>query len=262
MSTTSPALTTAQSTNGLTEPARPNIAQHVGHDRPTAPLLRRLPLRDAQPPFDDELGSEFGDEPRGTAASGSTRRVLTADVAGGRSQQGALKLAFTLASGVPAVPDVPPLGRLLGDSPAPALRLVPPIAARTRRRTADDVDDEFGPRQTPRALLPDPRPWAGRLVQGVVEAMAGVRPVSQLVRWTTTEVYGELQNRAIRALHERRGPTPRRLAEVVRSVHVSEPVDGVAEVCAIVQQGPRCRAIALRLEGADGRWRCTALQMG
>jgi hypothetical protein len=53
-----------------------------------------------------------------------------------------------------------------------------------------------------------------------------------------------------------------RLAEVVRSVRVSEPHDGVAEVCAVVQQGPRCRAIALRLEGIDGRWQCTALQIG
>jgi hypothetical protein len=59
-----------------------------------------------------------------------------------------------------------------------------------------------------------------------------------------------------------RDVAPTRLAEVVRSVRVSEPTDGVAEVCAIVQQGPRCRAIALRLEGIDGRWQCTALQIG
>jgi hypothetical protein len=45
-------------------------------------------------------------------------------------------------------------------------------------------------------------------------------------------------------------------------VHVSEPADGVAEACAVVDTGPRRRAIALRLEGLDGRWRCTQLQFG
>jgi hypothetical protein len=42
---------------------------------------------------------------------------------------------------------------------------------------------------------------------------------------------------------------------------VDEPADGVAEVCAVVSHGERFRAIALRLEGIDGRWRCTVLQL-
>ena len=71
-----------------------------------------------------------------------------------------------------------------------------------------------------------------------------------------------MRRRATYALASCRGDETGRWAEVVRSVHVSEPVDGVAEVCAIVQQGPRCRAIALRLEGIDGRWQCTALHIG
>jgi hypothetical protein len=48
----------------------------------------------------------------------------------------------------------------------------------------------------------------------------------------------------------------------VGSLHISEPRDGVAEVCAVVDTGVRKRAIALRLEGIDGQWRCTALQVG
>jgi Family of unknown function (DUF6459) len=71
-----------------------------------------------------------------------------------------------------------------------------------------------------------------------------------------------VQRRLSHALSGTRANVQRQLAEVVRSVHVSEPVDGIAEVCAIVQQGPRCRTIALRLEGIDGRWQCTALQIG
>ena len=49
---------------------------------------------------------------------------------------------------------------------------------------------------------------------------------------------------------------------VVRSIHVSEPVDGVAEVAALVRRGARSTAVALRLEGLDGRWQCTALELG
>ena len=48
----------------------------------------------------------------------------------------------------------------------------------------------------------------------------------------------------------------------VRSVHMSEPRDGVVEVCAIVQREARATAIALRLDGVDGRWQCTALTFG
>jgi hypothetical protein len=49
---------------------------------------------------------------------------------------------------------------------------------------------------------------------------------------------------------------------VVRSLHVSEPADGVAEVCALVRRGGRSTAVALRLEGMDGRWKCTAIELG
>jgi aerobic-type carbon monoxide dehydrogenase small subunit (CoxS/CutS family) len=48
----------------------------------------------------------------------------------------------------------------------------------------------------------------------------------------------------------------------VRTVRVCEPADGVAEACAVVIDGNRVRALALRLVGLDGRWRVEALQVG
>jgi hypothetical protein len=45
-------------------------------------------------------------------------------------------------------------------------------------------------------------------------------------------------------------------------VHVCEPVDGVAEITAVARRAGRAHAVAARLEGIDGRWRCTALQIG
>jgi len=221
-------------------------------------VLRRLPTCDPQPPFDDEF------------AIGARA---------GNPGQRALSLAFALPGGLPAVPLLPESLRVR--PVAPDLRLVPeltastteldrpartPSVARSHRRLPRDIADEDAvPQQTPRAHLPEPTPWAGRLVQGILEVLSGVRPISQLVRWTTADVYDSILTRAqhrSQIMSELRQIGPPRLAEVVRSVHVSEPADGIAEVCAIVQQGPRCRAIALRLEGIDGRWQCTALQIG
>jgi hypothetical protein len=40
---------------------------------------------------------------------------------------------------------------------------------------------------------------------------------------------------------------------------VCEVSDGVAEVSVVIDDGRRARALAMRLEGSDGRWRCTEL---
>jgi len=116
----------------------------------------------------------------------------------------------------------------------------------------------FGSQPTRRSELPDPRPWAGHLAQAIVEVMVGARPAPQLLRWTTSEVYDVVAHRAY--VSSRRGMTARRAT--VRSVHVCEPADGVAEACAVVVDGSRVRALAMRLVGLDGRWRVEALQIG
>jgi len=113
----------------------------------------------------------------------------------------------------------------------------------------------FAARLTPRAELPDPHRWTAMLVQAVTEVLAGRRPLQQLMPWTDERVYLQITGR----LRRRRSPAvpPR-----VSSVHLSEPRDGVIEACAVLRNGPRSEAVALRLEGTDGRWRCTALQLG
>ena len=95
--------------------------------------------------------------------------------------------------------------------------------------------------------------------EALVEVMAGVRPAPQLLRWTTPEVYAVVARRA--SVSARRGmPATRRT--VVRSLRVCEPADGVAEASAVVVDGGRVRALAMRLVGLDGRWCVEALQVG
>jgi hypothetical protein len=45
-------------------------------------------------------------------------------------------------------------------------------------------------------------------------------------------------------------------------VHACRLAAVTVEVCAVVDTGGRCRALALRLDGSVGRWRCTALEHG
>jgi hypothetical protein len=146
--------------------------------------------------------------------------------------QGSLALHYEVAPGQQAVP------------PPPMLRLVP----------ADDPEAPY---------LPDAQAWAIRLVQAVTEVLAGDRPIGQLVRWTDSVVFTDL-NRRVRVLGLTTTATARGSKErcAVRSVHVSTPAPEVAEVAAHVRHGERSRAVALRLEIHRGRWVCTALELG
>ena len=125
---------------------------------------------------------------------------------------------------------------------------------------AADDEADFGPQPTATRELPPAAEWGRRLVQVVVEVMCGQRPPAQLVRWTSQEVYAEVLSQTL--------PAPRPGAPVTRrrprvgSVRVCEPVDGVAELSAVVHGQYRVQALAVRLEGRDGRWQATALATG
>jgi hypothetical protein len=130
----------------------------------------------------------------------------------------------------------------------------------------DDPDDEslFGPQPTPTRALPDPARWGRQVTQLIVEVLAGHRPRAQLLRWTSEQVYRELRRRALplpSGSDQPRRPGPAHRPRV-GGVRVSEPCDGVAEVAAVVHRPHRAQAMALRLEGRDGRWVVTALHCG
>ena len=106
--------------------------------------------------------------------------------------------------------------------------------------------------------------WSRRYAQAVVEIVGGDRPVSQLLRWSSREVYADLQRRAL--LVARAGqhlPGQGRVQPVrpqvqnVRSCFLSRQV---VEVSVHVRYGRRSRALATRFELRAGRWQCTALE--
>jgi hypothetical protein len=123
----------------------------------------------------------------------------------------------------------------------------------------DDAWGDDPPSRTDPVELPDPRRWAAMIAQAVVEILAGRRPAVQVVRWLETPVYERVRRSALAA----GGPGPRRQGTPVRvrRVRVSTTLDGAVEAVAVVDDGVRCRALALRLEALDGRWLCSALEM-
>ena len=158
----------------------------------------------------------------------------------------------------PPYDDELPLPATLRLVPAPVERVPVDRAPRETAPVAPaplPLDD--GPTaRTPSSALPSSRPFAHALVQRLLEVCAGVRPVSQLQRDTTPDLFAELEAVLV-ARPRQTGLRPTR--RDVRSVHVQEHEEGVAEVCATVRRGGRVTALALRLEGVDGGWRCTAL---
>ncbi|MFL6109381.1 MAG: Rv3235 family protein [Marmoricola sp.] len=105
--------------------------------------------------------------------------------------------------------------------------------------------------------------FATRFAQAIVEVIGGDRSVQQLMRWTTHEVYDDLARRS-NAL-QRTIPADqrrRRLRAQVRSVHLSRPQPDAAEVSIHVRHGQRSRAIAVRIERIESRWRCSAMEFG
>ncbi len=137
----------------------------------------------------------------------------------------------------------------------------------SRPRPARVELGSFGRRNTPSCDLPEPGPHGRRLAQALLEMIAGVRPLGQLVPWLHESLYFELAeryskirtaNRQLEAAgtqHLGRYPAPQ---PRVTRVHTCQPADGVAEISAVASEQGRAYAVALRLEGLDGGWRCTS----
>lgn len=114
------------------------------------------------------------------------------------------------------------------------------------------VEQDSGVCHTPTADLPPVRRFAPVVATVLAEALAGLRRVEQLRTLCAPDVFAGLAQRRRAGA----GPAPR-----VTALRLCEPSDGVAEVAAVVHQGNRAMAMALRLQGLDGRWRVTDLQL-
>jgi Family of unknown function (DUF6459) len=104
--------------------------------------------------------------------------------------------------------------------------------------------------------------WAAAFIQAVVEVIASDRPVTQLVRWTSRQVYAEIAERQRRVAEHRSRSGTRSCRQQTATVRVFRPTPTCAEIAARVTVGPRSRAVAARLDYVSERWLCTAIRFG
>ena len=148
---------------------------------------------------------------------------------------------------------------------APGPLLAPPPvagseAALTRHRPVGADGDPAGAHAVP-VRLPDPTKLCCAMVQAAVEALRGTRPLAQLARWVSPEIYDELLARSLvtqRVLG--RSEAPHHAA--IRRIRLCRLGENAAEASVVVEDGARVRAVAVRLEGHRGQWRATALVIG
>jgi hypothetical protein len=105
---------------------------------------------------------------------------------------------------------------------------------------------------------------AARIGAAVVEIVGGDRPVSQVLRWTTPEVYQDLARRAhLVASAVGRRPGAGGIQSVrpqLVAAHASFVSERSAEVSLHVRYGARSRAVAARFELIRDRWQISALE--
>ena len=157
---------------------------------------------------------------------------------------------------VPAPDREPPFD----DEIAPArLRLV---SAWDRPLPFEDLASAARPRPVPEVLdgpdLPPPDQWGRRLLIALLETAAGRRPINQLARHMTLAVLTGLRGDPAATARL----APQRRPGSVRTVRCSRPAPEVAEFSAVIQVGPRYRAVAARFEAYNDSWRCVRLQIG
>jgi hypothetical protein len=105
---------------------------------------------------------------------------------------------------------------------------------------------------------------AARIGAALVEIVGGDRPVSQVLRWTTPEVYQDLARRAhlVAAAVGRRPGTGgiQSVRPQLVGAHTSFVSERCAEVSLHVRYGQRSRAVAARFELIRDRWQVSALE--
>lgn len=112
-----------------------------------------------------------------------------------------------------------------------------------------DIDD--APQPTSAAELPELHRWITSFAISTVEVWAGRRQPAQLLQRCHRIIYSEILRKvgSVKSI-------PR-----IKTIHISEPLDGICEAVVIVNFSDRVQALSIRCEGVDGRWICTSLTL-
>lgn len=134
-----------------------------------------------------------------------------------------------------------------------------------RRRAVDPLLEahKYEPTAEEIAALPDPTPLLSALAACVVEVLAGVRSPDQIAALVSDQVYEKLRARvAARAQLNATSGRPRLAPKfAVRKVHQESPKPGIIESVVLLSSAARTRAVTIRLEPINKRWRATNINV-
>jgi hypothetical protein len=124
-----------------------------------------------------------------------------------------------------------------------------------------DSDDYFGIEFVNSDELGDPRPILAFLAQSVIETLAGIRDIEQCARWLSDGVYQQLRQKSLASSRSRAESSVKAMRPnlVVGKISVFSPRPGVIEGVVIIHNIGRARAVAIRLEGYNNRWRARSV---
>ena len=115
----------------------------------------------------------------------------------------------------------------------------------------EPFEDDDRPRPTSASELPDIAQWTMSFAINLLEIVAGRRQPQQLATRCHHVIFRELLTMV--GCEKEIGR--------IRKIHQDQPLDGICESVITVRFGERVRALAIRTEGVDGRWLCTALRL-
>ena len=111
---------------------------------------------------------------------------------------------------------------------------------------SDDV-----PQPTSASELPGLHRWITTFAISTIEVWAGRRQPAQLLQRCHRVVFNELL---------RKVGSVKKIGRV-KTIHITEHLDGLCEAVVIIDFSERIQALSIRCEGVDGRWLCTSLRL-
>lgn len=115
----------------------------------------------------------------------------------------------------------------------------------------EEIEPDEMPIPSSASDLPELHQWTMKFIVSILEIWAGRRQPAQLIRSCHRVIYMELL---------RKTGSQSEIGKI-KSIHQSEPLDGICESTVTVRYGNRLRAIVIRFEGVNGHWLCTALRL-
>ena len=133
----------------------------------------------------------------------------------------------------------------------PALVLKKPRLYLVASTFGEEYEEDFAPKPTSATDLPDIHELTFQFIHNVIEIWAGRRSASQVQALCHHLIFADLQRKS----------GEQKMIGKIRKIKVTQPLDGISESTVTIRYGDRLRVVAIRFEGLDGRWLCTALTL-